>query len=129
MTTNNDIFEVATRSKVRFAFKGSITVEDLWDLPLTSLDAMFKTLNVQVKNANEESLLDVRTRQDKELVLKVELIKHVVKTKLEEKALRLVAKEKKEKKQRLLEIISSKQDEDLQGKSVEELSKMIDELD
>ena len=33
-----NIFEYAVRNKVRFPFKGMISVEDLWDLSLTNLD-------------------------------------------------------------------------------------------
>lgn len=44
MTVEN-IFEFATRNKVRFSFKGLISVEDLWDLSLTNLDSIYKELN------------------------------------------------------------------------------------
>jgi len=123
------MFELATRNKVRFPFRGVITVEDLWDLPVGSLDAIFKTLNSQLKQAKEESLLNVRTKQDEELDLQIEIVKHVVKVKLDEDTLRLQAKDKREKKQKIMEIMAAKQDESLKSKSLEELSKMIDELD
>ena len=129
MSENNaNMFEVAVRSKVRFPFKGLISVEDLFDLSVESLDNIFKTLNSQVKQAKEESLLTARTKQDEELTLKVEIVKHVVKVKLEEEAARLHAREQREKKQKIMEIMANKQDADLQNKSIEELAKMLDEL-
>ena len=129
MSENNaNMFEVAARSKVRFPFKGLISVEDLYDLSVENLDGIFKVLNAQVKQTKEESLLNTRSKQDEELTLKVEIVKYVVKTKLEEETARLHAKEQREKKQKIMEIMATKQDVDLQNKSLEELSKMLDEL-
>ena len=34
MSKETNVFEIATRKKYRFPFKGMITVEDLWDLSL-----------------------------------------------------------------------------------------------
>lgn len=125
---NVNIFEVATRNKMRFPFRGMIGVEDLWDLSVTSLDSIFKTLNSQLKQVKEESLLDVKTQQDQELDTKIEIIKYLVKVKQEEENLRLKAKEQREKKQKIMEILSAKQDSDLQNKSIEELQNMLNEL-
>ena len=125
---NTNIFEVATKSKFRFNFKGSIAVEDLFDLSVKELDAVFKNLNSQLKQVKEESLLDQKTEEDKELDTKIEIVKYIVKTKLEEKDVALKAKTTKEQKQKILEILASKKDESLQGKSIEELTAMLDDL-
>ncbi|PAD70836.1 hypothetical protein CHH83_02080 [Bacillus sp. 7586-K] len=123
------MFEVATRSKMRFPFRGMITVEDLWDLSLENLDSIYKNLNSQLKQVKEESLLNTKTKEDKELDLKIEIVKHIVNVKLEERELKLKEKEQKEQKQKIMEIISAKQDEDLQNKSVDELKAMLSELE
>ena len=123
------MFEQAIRSKFRFSFKGMVSTEDLWDLNVKDLDSIFKTLNSQLKQVKEESLLDTKTKQDKELDMKIEIVKYIVKVKLEEDNLRLKAKAQKEQKQKILEILSTKQDESLQNKSIEELNAMLDELD
>ena len=47
MSKGTNIFEVATRNKYRFPYRGQISVEDMWDLPVTELDKIFKTLNKQ----------------------------------------------------------------------------------
>lgn len=125
---NMNIFEVATRTKMRFAFKGMQSVEDLWDLNVKSLDSVFQDLNSQLKQTKEESLLDVKTQQNKELETKIEIVKHIVSVKLQEQTARLQEKEKREQKQKIMEVLATKQEENLQNKSEEELLKMLEEL-
>jgi tryptophanase len=125
MSNEMNIFEVAVRSKMRFPFKGLISVEDLWDLSLANLDSIFKTLNSELKQVQEESLLEVKTEQNKELDVKIEIIKYIVKVRQEENQLKLKAKEQKEQKQKIMEILSTKQDNALQNKSIEELEEML----
>lgn len=124
-----NIFEVAVRNKFRFPFKGQISVEDLWDLDVEDLDSIFKTLNAHQKQSKEESLLKTETKEDRELEVKIEIVKYIVRVKLEEQQQKIKAKEKKEQKQMLLEILKSKQNEELRNKSIPELEKMIQELD
>jgi|WetSurMetagenome_2_1015567.scaffolds.fasta_scaffold387676_2 hypothetical protein len=126
MDTN--IFETASRSKLRFQFKGLLSTEDLWDLSVEQLDYIFKGLNAQVKLAKEESLLGTPTRQEMELSLRVEIIKHIFQTKMAEQEVILKIAERKQQKQKLLGLLAEKQDADLKNKSVDELAKMIEEL-
>ncbi|PAD84987.1 hypothetical protein CHH57_02085 [Niallia circulans] len=127
--TIEKIFEVATRTKMRFSFRGLISLEDLWDLSVRDLDLIFKGLNSELKKVTEESLLDTKTKEDKDLETKIEIVKYIVKVKLEEEDTRLKAKAQKEQKQKILEILSTKQDESLQNKSVDELKAMLEELE
>lgn len=129
MSTNDQMFEVASRMKFRFLYNGSIQVEDLWDLSLTSLDGIFKSLNSQIKHSQEESLLETRNKEDEETLTKIEIVKHVVSVKLAENEKRKKAKERKEQRAKIMEIMSNKQDESLQNKSLEELSAMLNELE
>ena len=128
MTTTN-IFEHAVRNKVRFPFKGMISVEDLWDLSLTNLDSVYKVLNRQVKQSEEESLLTTKTSVDTELEVQIAIVKHIVSVKLAEQEAREKAAAKKAQKQKIMSIIATKEDEALQNTSVEDLKKMLDELD
>lgn len=126
MTTN--IFEFATRNKLRFPFKGQISVEDLWELPLKSLDAIFKTLSAQVKQAKEESLLETKTAEDTVLEVQIAIIRHIVSVKQEEKKLREQAAENKAQRERIMSIIADKKDEALKNSSIEELEKMLADI-
>lgn len=123
-----NIFEYAVRNKVRFPFKGMISVEDLWDLSLANLDSIYKTLNKQVKQSEEESLLVTKTNVDTELEVQIAIVKHIVSVKLEEQDAREKAAAKKAQKQKIMAIIATKEDEALHNSSVDDLKKMLDEL-
>ena len=122
------MFEIATRTKMRFPFRGMVSVEDLWDLSVKDLDSIFKTLNAQVKKSQEESLLVTKTKEDETLSVQIEIVKHIVKTKLDEAETAKQSKELKEKKQKIMEIMAAKQDESLHNASLEELQAMLDNL-
>ena len=128
MSNEINMFEVATRKRFRFPFKGLISAEDLWILPVRDLDSIFKILNSELKQIKEESLLESKTQQDEELDIKIQIIKYIVNFKLIEEQAKTDAKKKKEQKQKILELIASKKDADLQTKSIEELQNMLDEL-
>ena len=127
MKTTN-IFEYAVRNKVRFPFKGMISVEDLWDLSLTNLDSIYKTLNKQVKQSEEESLLSTKDSVDVELEVQIAIVKHIVSVKLAEKEAREKALENKEKKQKIMAILSARDDKALENASDEDLKKMLEDL-
>lgn len=125
------MFEKASREKVRFnTTKGICTVEDLWDLPLKSLDEMYKGLVKMRKESKEESLLSEKkpTKEDNLLELKIDLLKHVVEVRLAEKKVRELAAEKAEKKKKIMAIIAEKQDKELYNKDVTDLEKMLAEM-
>ena len=124
-----NIFEYAVRNKIRFPFKGMISAEDLWDLSLTNLDSIYKTLNKQVKQSEEESLLSIKDSVDTELEVQIAIVKHIVSVKLAEQEAREKATAKKAQKQKIMSIIAAKEDEALQNSSVDDLRKMLDELD
>jgi len=129
MTTTMNMFEFAVRNKFRFQFNGMINSEDLFDLSVRDLDSIFKKLNSELKKVKEESLLEVKTQQDQELEIKIEIVKYIFNIKREEEQKRLKAKELKEKKQKLMEILKGKEEQDLLGKSTEEIQRMINELE
>lgn len=126
---NNDVFISALKEKYRFPYKGQITAEDLWDLTGTQLDSIYKTLNAEKKTTQEDSLMGHRTAAEQTLLNKIEIVKYVFAAKQEE----IEAKKQKavndDKKRRIMEIIASKEDAALGEKSVEDLKKMLSDLD
>lgn len=124
-----NMFEYAVRNKLRFPFKGNISVEDLWDLSLTNLDSVYKTLNKQRKVNEEESLLETKSKADVTLEIQIEIIKYIVGVKKQEAANKILAKEKKEKQQKILGIMAKREEAALENASDEDLLKMLAELD
>ena len=127
--TNNELFINATRNNYQFPFRGMINVIDLWDLSLTNLDSVFKTLNAEVKKSEEESLLNTKSKEDEEISNKIEIVKYIVGVKLDEKKKRENAKKNAEMRQRLLEIKAKRQDAALENMSDEDLDKALAELE
>lgn len=126
--SKEEMFIKATRSKTRFPYRGLISVEDLWELPVTELDKIYKALNSKAKQMQEESLLETKTSEDEELTMQIEIVKYIVGVKPEEKKEAENAKVKKEMKQRLLEIKAAREDKRLENLSDADLDKMIEEL-
>lgn len=126
---SKNMFEVATRTKMRFPFKGMISVEDLWDLSVQNLDKVFKTLNSQRKEAQEESLLNAKSSEDEALDTQIAIVKYIFDVKSEEHAAMVKAAENKEKKQKIMALMAKKDDEEMENMSKEELQKLLDELE
>lgn len=123
--SERNIFEQAARGKYRFPFRGLCTVEDLWDLNVNNLDAVYKELNKQKRNNNEDSLLET-SNEDTRLNDMIEIVKHVVSVKQKEKADRILEKERKERNQMIMDIIKDKEYENLRSKSIAELMGIVD---
>lgn len=128
MMKEMNIFEYATRKALRFPYKGMQSVEDLWKLSLTELDSIYKTLNKQIKQSEEESLLDEKNDVDEVLEVQIAIIKHIVNVKKEEKVAKEKASAKKAQKQKIMSIIAAKENEALQNSSIDDLKKMLEEL-
>jgi len=132
-----DIFAEAAKRKLRFStVRGSIATEDLYDLPLTSTTGKVDNLNnlaqsihaEVVKNQAPDFVTGVK-KTSKLVELQLEIVKAVIGDKLAAKEKAEKAAQRKEKTQRLMEIIASKEDEALKGKSIKDLKKELAALD
>ncbi|MFA7247961.1 MAG: hypothetical protein WC169_12440 [Dehalococcoidia bacterium] len=136
MTEINNLFAVASRLKFRFETpRGSLTVEDLWNLPLTSrtgkvnLDDIARSLYRDVKDMGDEvSFVAPIQKADEIPGLKLELVKYIISVLVSERDTAAQEAVRREKKQRLLELIVRKEDETLAGKSLDELRAMVEQL-
>ncbi len=122
------MFEKASKTKLRFNYKGVCSVEDLWDLSLTALDSIYKGLSKIKRDSEGDSLLEDKKEGDEMLDLQLSIVKHIVEIRLEERKEAKDRKVKKETKQKLLGIISDKQDQQFRDMPVEDLIKLVDEL-
>lgn len=130
-----NLFAKATRMKLRFDTpKGQISVEDLWDAHLTSetgkpnLNDIAVGLHNQLKSAETVSFVTPAAPKDEELQLKLDVVKAVIEVRVAERDAAVLARKKAETKQKLLEALAKKQDEEINAKSADELQAMIDAL-
>lgn len=127
------MFEQASRLKIRFDTpRGFLTVEDLWDLPLTSttgkpnLDDIAKGLNRSLRVITEEtSFVESPAPKDDGLQVAFDIVKHIIAIKVAERTAANDAAKKRETKQKIMAIMESKKNEALAGKSLEELEAML----
>lgn len=129
------MFEKATRMKLRFATpQGQLTVEDLWDLPLESKNGRANLKDIAIDLSRQLKTQDdvpafiqteVSTPATAVIQLKFDIVKKIYEVKVAEKQAADSAAETKAFNQRILELIANKKDEELQGKSIEELQAML----
>ena len=129
------MFEKATRIRLRFETPaGLIDIEDLWQLPLTSnrgkvnLDDIAKNLHKKLKNDDEVSFVYKDKKPESLGQLRFDIVKHIIDVKIAEREAEADAAARKEKKQKVLALIAEKQDENLRGMSLEQLTAMVNDI-
>ena len=132
----DNLFLQATREKFRFeSSKGDLSVEQLWDLPLTSrtgfdLDTVAKAVNANLKSSNEESFVNASNNPAvSRLQAQLEVVKAIIEVKLAQAEATKKRAEKVAERQRLMEVLHSKKDQELQGLSVEEIERRFAQLE
>lgn len=124
-----NIFEIAAREKYTYTFRGQIKTEDLYDLKVTDLDTIYKGLKSDLGKLSEDSLLETSDSEERETINnKIEIVKTVVAYKQELAEQAKNAKATREQKQMLKTLIAEKKNEELKGKSVDELEAMLNNL-
>lgn len=122
------MYKQASRLKLRFVTtRGLLQVEQLWDLSLTDLSTLVKGVKkILKKNDDDElSFLEETKTVDVENQLRFDILKDVYLTKKKENEEARDAAQVKEHNQKILELISQKQDEHLKSLSVDELKALI----
>lgn len=123
-----NIFEIATRKKYRFPYKGNVSVEDLWSLSLESLDVVYRALNQTYNQmASEVSLLH-NNLGDEDIRNKIEIVRYIVQVKLSEKQAALAEKRRAEEKQKILSVLKQRDDDKYNKMSDEELISKLNSL-
>ena len=130
-----NIFEQATRAKIRFSTPvGMLSVEDLWDLPLTStraranLDDVARLLDAELKSTSSVSFVNDVSEVNAKTKLAFDVVIHIINTKIAEQKAAQEAVAIREKKQKIMAIIEQKSDMRLVDSSLEELQAMLASL-
>ena len=132
----DNLFLQATRAPFRFeSSKGDLSAEQQWDLPLTSrtgsdLDTIAKAGNADLKASNEESFVNASNNPAvSRLLAKLAVVKAIIEVKLAQAEATKKRAEKAAERQRLMEVLHSKKDQELQGLSVEEIERRLAQLE
>lgn len=119
-------FKQASKQKLRFqTTKGSLSTEQLWDLNLTDLDGLAVSLQESYESSKGKSFLTKKTKKDATIKLQFDIVLDILQTKVEEQEILTQAAEDKAHNAKIIQLISEKKDEELKGKSVKELEKML----
>ena len=138
-----DLFEKATREKYRFNYgRGQMSVEDLWDLPLTKggnilygLNEIAIDLDNQINLAGQKTFLSKTTKNpevEKQKTM-LEIVKHVisVKEREEEEARTRAARraQKRQEREVILAALEQKRHANILSMPEEELLKRLEEVE
>jgi hypothetical protein len=131
----SELFMTAAKKKLRFETpQGLLSVEDLWDLPLSSsakranLDDIAIALDRVVRDSSVTSFVKKATKESSDAKLRFDVVMKVIEVRQAELEASEREATRRAQKQRVLELIARKEDEALAGKSVDELKGMIDQL-
>lgn len=126
----NALFIAASRQKLRIAAsKGQLTVEDLWDLSLKSLDEIALRLDSQLAPSRKSFLenpsdakADAKVEADR---LALEIIKWIIEVRQAENRASLEARQKEAQRKLLLELRDQKKMEEFRNLPLEEIEKRL----
>lgn len=132
-----NIFERAIRGKIRFASSvGGLTVEQLFDLPLTagasrgapppSLDSVGREIVRGLKSIETESLVETRPNPEKAMLeLQLEIVKHVIASKQADIAAAATRAANAEERRILVEAYADKKTDAIKNLPMEEIEKRL----
>lgn len=125
-------FKKAARLKLRFpSVKGILTVEQLYDLPLTSkggcdLDSVAKTVNGYLRQASEDSFVNTKPNLEKDLnQLCLDIVKEVIADRIAENEANAKAVANRHEREKLLTVLEGKKDAALANLTEAELEERI----
>lgn len=124
-----NVYQVAARKKLRFdTSRGFLTVEQLFDLKLTTLSALIREQKAKVVESSDSDDLDFLTdkiKADDTEQLRFDVLKDIYLTLKAEKEASDAALSAKEHNQKVLALINRKQEKQMEDLSVEELEKLL----
>jgi hypothetical protein len=127
---SNENFIEATKKKIRFSTtKGSLSVEDLWDLNLESLDKIAVAVDEDIQKEGRKSFIGKTSRTSSQKTLSLEILKFIIEEKIKEEEKKKDRLQKAAQKEFLSELLNKKRLESLESLSVEEIQKQLSDLD
>lgn len=129
----NNLFEIATKEKYRYIFKGVLTTEDLWDLNLDDLDSIHNHLSNEIERKEKYRLLCSTNfskikKEVQELRNKAEIIVEIYNIKLKEQAEKELEIIREDEIKLIKDILNEKKKEELSNMTQEQLYERLSEL-
>lgn len=124
-----ELFAKVTQKGLTFkTVKGTVSVQDLWQMPLTSkngfdLDTVSREVLRKVRETQEDSLVS-QVKTDTDEGLRLEVLKYIIEFKQDEIQRKEEAKVAESHNSRIDELIQRKKEEQLASMSIEELEKL-----
>ena len=129
-----NIFEYAVKNKLRFATeRGLLTTEDLFDIKLSnqtgpSLDKIAIALDEELSKT-EKSFVKKVTPQNKELQIKLDIVKHVISVKQDQEEAKVAAAARATQRRILQEAIAKKKLEAIDNADLASLEAELAKID
>ena len=130
-----NLFYIASRSKFRFpSTKGDLTVEQLWEMPLTSRNGFSVNdvairVNSELKSLEEESFVETSSNPRRtELRQMLDLIKIIIATRKQENEEATEAARKASLRKQIMDTIATKEKDQLSTMSIDELRELAKTL-
>lgn len=122
-----NIFEQASRDKLRFDVNGQISVEQLWTVNMQSLANYEQTLTEMVESYGKSTrrTRQTRTAEQNANELRLAIVTHILDVREQEAEAATNAAATKEHNQRILELIRAKQEQKLADMSEDELKALL----
>lgn len=126
----SNLFIEASRQKLRFPVRtGLISVEDLWDLSLKSLDGIAIATDTRLGTQHGRSFLEnpdnKKTREQQLDLLRLDILKVVIATKQEENKATLAAAARRQQRVFLEEVLARKKAGAVEAMSVEDIEAQL----
>ena len=133
MSGNNGLFVQASRKKLRFATNsGHVSTEDLWDLSLKDLDRLAVGLHTKI-TSTRLSFLENPDRKEAtataEEQLRFDILRVVIDTKQAENKAANDAKERRQRREMLLQLREKQETAKLESLTPEEIDKALADLE
>lgn len=122
-----NIFEQASRERLRFDLSGQISTEQLWDVKLDNLISYEESLAETVESYGKSTRRKAgrKTKEQELNELRLAIVTAVLDTRIKEQEEAKEALQNKAHNQKIMDLIAAKQDEELKSMSAEELKKLL----
>lgn len=125
-----NIWLAALQQGLRFEYKGLISTEDLFQLDMVSLDAIYQQLSKELRDVSGDSLLDEEKADEINTIqLKVDIVRSVFDIKKAEAEALRQRIANIEEKQKIMRIIDEKENAELANLSIDELKEKLNDLE